>query len=199
MLADMDFDGRADPIIYRPSTGTWYWLKSSVGYSQFGTVQWGDPSQGDVPLIADFDGDGKADPVVWRASTGWWFALLSSSNYTTDFERWWGNPALGDIPFIGDFDGDRLPDLAFYRSTTGAWAWLTSTTGYTYANAQSLTWGAPSLGDVPMLGDFDGDGKSDLTVFRPSVGGWYPLLSSTGWTKFSTGTLGGPGDIVMVR
>ena len=32
-LADMDGDGKADPVVWRPSTSEWFWLKSSVGYS----------------------------------------------------------------------------------------------------------------------------------------------------------------------
>ena len=31
-----------------------------------------------------------------------------------------------------------------------------------------------------MRGDFDGDGKTDITVYRPSTGIWYTQFSSSG-------------------
>jgi hypothetical protein len=39
-------------------------------------------------------------------------------------------------------------------------------------------WGnSPAL---PVPGDYDGDGQTDLAVFRPSTGYWWVLQSSTG-------------------
>ncbi len=34
--------------------------------------------------------------------------------------------------------------------------------------------------DKPVVVDYDGDGRSDLAVFRPSTGFWYILRSSDG-------------------
>jgi spore coat protein A, manganese oxidase len=40
-------------------------------------------------------------------------------------------------------------------------------------------WGSPADGDVPVPGDYDGDRKTDLCVFRPANGTWFIRESST--------------------
>ena len=34
--------------------------------------------------------------------------------------------------------------------------------------------------DVPVPGDYDGDGKTDVAVWRPNEGNWYARRSSNG-------------------
>ncbi|MCA1609198.1 MAG: FG-GAP repeat protein [Acidobacteria bacterium] len=41
---------------------------------------------------------------------------------------------------------------------------------------------------MPTTGDFDGDGRYDLAVFRPSDGNWYILQSQAGYTFRAFGT-----------
>ncbi|MGC2236035.1 MAG: VCBS repeat-containing protein [Pyrinomonadaceae bacterium] len=48
-------------------------------------------------------------------------------------------------------------------------------------------------GDVPVPGDFDGDGKTDFSIFRPSANEWWILRSSD--TTYTTYNFGANGDI----
>jgi uncharacterized delta-60 repeat protein len=74
---------------------------------------------------------------------------------------------------VSDFNGDGQSDPAVFQSD-GTWQRLTITNGST----SSRQWGLST--DTIVPGDYDGDGLTDLAVFRPSEGNWYILNSSNG-------------------
>jgi FG-GAP-like repeat len=59
-------------------------------------------------------------------------------------------------------------------------------------NGLDVCYGVRTTGRYPISGDYDGDGRANLAVFRPSNGTWY-VLPSTG--QMSVQAFGQSGDI----
>lgn len=180
--ADYIGDFACELAYFRPSTGTWYIVRSFWGSGQdVLTVRWG--AAGDIPVPGDFNGDGKADPAVFRPSEGIWYIYhIADGSYTI---LKWGID--GDEPVVGDYDGDGTDDIAVFRPSTGDWWILRSSDG----GYSSVHFGM--TGDIPVQEDYDGDGKFDIAVYRPSTGIWYRINSSD--ISFSAFQWGLPGDI----
>ena len=183
LTGDIDGDGVNDLIVWRPSNGYWYILKSTTSYdrNQAIRIQWG--TSGDKPLVGDVDGDGKGDLIIWRPSNGYWYILLSSKGYSASYALriQWGSGSLGDIPLIGRIDGDSKGEIIIWRPSNGYWYILKSSANYDPAQALRIQWG--TSGDIPLIGDIDGDSVSDLIVWRPSNGYWYILKSTTSYDR----------------
>jgi hypothetical protein len=171
--------------------------KSSSNYGSFIFVQWG--ALGDVPIIADFDADGKADIGFYR--NGLWGVLKSSQGYSTQSPQFfsWGGAELQ--PIIGDFDGDGKADIGYIvppgNGQSATYAILRSSTGYSFAAGQPLfvPAGFPSIGDTPVVGDFDGDGKADPGLWRASQAAWIIPRSSSNYTSYLFSSWGQTGDV----
>jgi hypothetical protein len=190
LLADLDGDGKADLVLWRPATGTWHWLTSSSGYEQSaaGSVEVRDRVVGDVPLVGDIDGDGKADLILWRASTGAWSWLTSSSGYRQagGLMPAPGGDALVRVPLLGDVDADGRAELIVWSMPAGGGAridWAAASGGA----KGFLSWSDRQTGDVPMLADVDRDRKADPIAWRPGSGTWAWLTSSSGYSAAASG------------
>lgn len=141
------------------------------------------------PAILDFDGDTRTDYVVARDSNGvtvggfiqWFVSLNGTSSF---FQQDWGLVENDDFAF-GDYDGDGKTDFGVWRKVPAGFdASLAAPEGgvqatFYYVNSSNGTIVTDPLGlstDEAVVGDYNGDGKSDTAVMRNNGNGttsWY--------------------------
>ncbi len=162
--------------------------------SQVGTFsRWGDYSSMTVDPVDDC--------TFWYTQE--YYSTTASFAWRTRF----GNfkyPTC--VPYSGamfDPDHDGRTDSTIYRTSNNVFYIAgtgggTSIAGPTPAVAGTSTkWGVP--GDIDVMGDYDGDGKADIAVWRPSTGAWFIIQSLTNTVRVTVwGTAGDipmPGDV----
>ena len=214
VVGDYDGDGMADPAVYRceslaPLGGpvgqcTFYYAGSAGSGITF--VPWGFNAQ---PYPGDFDGDGSFDFCAYQTAPGTMtatgapngqYVLLRSSDGGVEYINY---GLIGDTLVPGDYDGDGQTDFMNLRldgsppppyrqngfvggSGQVQWYLLERDGGGT--GAGFIPWGfvgLPGYQEQLAHGDYDGDGSTDIGIYRnslvdPNDSFFYILRSSDG-------------------
>ncbi|MDQ4123693.1 MAG: VCBS repeat-containing protein [Acidobacteriota bacterium] len=204
--ADYDGDGRDDPTVVRRVNNRWNWYFLRSSNNTLGAVVFGIGDGSlleDVPLAgADYTGDGRAEIGVIRPNLfgGDTYLIGDSNTGAVVMGRLWGE-LFTDVFMTGDYLGDNRADFAVWRGIT---SFLGTGNGFWYIqenggnNRVFVQFGIPSsqeqINDIPVCGDYNGDGKSDIAVYRYTNNTFYwlnsPSLSNVGGQQF-----GQPGDL----
>ena len=136
----------------------------------------------DQTLVGDFNGVGFDQAVTTRTIAGALQWLGDSDRDTTDEYRFRFGLA-GDRSLIGDLNGDGYDDVVAVRSSGGFRDWYVHyaspgatpfpTDDSTVTVNASFTFGLDT--DIPVIGDFNGDGRADVAAVRAGGGTftWY--------------------------
>lgn len=91
----------------------------------------------------------------------------------------------GDTFVVGDFSGDGRDDVAIFReiNPTTIKVWVTNSKGTAFTYSHTWREDIGNAGDTFYSGDFNGDGKDDIAVFREIT----PTTIKV-WVAYSKGT-----------
>ncbi|HXG86466.1 MAG TPA: VCBS repeat-containing protein [Pyrinomonadaceae bacterium] len=202
--ADYDGDGRDDLTVVRDGGANlvWFILRSSngtVAVVNFGLPGFtADTGRGDIPIAgADYNGDGRADITVIRPNPngGDTYLVGDVNTGALILSAQWGEFDT-DFYVVGDYLGDRRADFAVYRAfqggTNGTW-FIRENGGSGFVTRQFGLTSLASVTDRPICGDYNGDGKQDIAIYRSSSSNFF-WLNSPNFDTFSGQQFGQPDD-----
>ena len=94
---------------------------------------------------------------------------------------------------VGDWNGDGIDTPGVFRPSTGSWLLADGTNVDDSTPPASFQFSFGQAGDLPIAGDFDGNGLDGVAVFRPSTGQFFLNdfnISTIGNAFFSFGQNG---------
>ncbi len=161
IVDDYDGDGKSDVAVYRSGAQSIFFYKTAAGgptiYNPWGIA-------GDVAAPGDYDGDRKADLAVIRNEGGLarHYHLRSTQGFVTVQFGLFTDKFVG-----GDFDGDNKSDISAIRSNGAVLDWyILRSSNLALITSQSLNGYGASATDIVVPGDYDGDNRTDLAVWR---------------------------------
>jgi len=159
--------------VFRPSThtfyldangnGTWNGALLDRAYN-FGLT-------GDLPVTGDWNLDGRTDIGAFRPSTHV-FHLDANGNGTWNgpvIDRAYNFGLTGDLPVSGDWNLDGRTDIGVFRPSTHTFYLDADGNGTWNGALLDRAYNFGLTGDLPVSGDWNLDGRTDIGVFRPST------------------------------
>jgi hypothetical protein len=149
---------------------------TSLGYAMFGGAAYASAS----------NAAGSTTPGLARLSGStrtWYLTNVATGTGVTDQMVTWSGQLSGDVPLVGDWNGDGKDTPGIARFSGSTWTfYLTNRATGTGVTDQMVTWSGTLASDVPLVGDWNGDGKDTpgLARLSGSTRTWYLTNVATG-------------------
>jgi hypothetical protein len=210
VVGDWNSSGKTKVGLFVPETSEWFLDANGNGIWEDCGVDACVKSFGqrtDLPAVGQWTTIPGDSIGVFRPSEKKWY-LDINRNGVLDGCRKEECPSFniyvkGDLPVTGDWTGSGTTQLGLFRPSTGEW-FLSRNGNRSWNNCKKdtcITNFVGEAGDLPVIGDWNGTGRSKIGVFRPTTGEWF--LDSNGNGKWDDGidlylSYGGPGDVPVV-
>jgi hypothetical protein len=122
---------------------------------------------GDSPIAGDWNGNGADRPGLYRRSNGRVYIRNSLTSGFADSEFWFGTS--GDIPVVGDFNGNGRDTVSIFRPSQQRFYIINQLPGQGGAPMAEYSYLYGIGGDLPLVGDWNGDDVDSPGVFRAGV------------------------------
>ena len=147
-------------------------------------------------FVAKLDAAFPVTLGVYRASTGQFFLAETNTSDLPGPDDQLGGAA--SLPVVGDWNGDGREDIGVFDQTVWTLE-VAATAGLfhtDYVPFATIAFGG--VGDLPIVGDWDGDGVDTIGVYRPSDATFLLRNSNTAGNPDLVAAFGFPTAIPLV-
>ena len=129
-------------------------------------ISWSTFQASEKPIYGDWNGDGKMKVGVYNNGT--WLLDYNGNGVwdgpTIDKAIFWSTGQSTDVPVLGDWNGDGRTKIGIYNN--GTWILDYNGNGVWEGPAvdKTIYWSTGQAGEVPVVGDWNGDGKTKIGV-----------------------------------
>lgn len=175
VVGDWDGDGKTELGLYRNGrwyldlngNGTWDGTPTDKQINSFGTAT-------DIPLVGDWNGDGISEVGYYRPSTmNFYLDVNGNGLWDAGVDRQTQLGLSGDQPVVGDWTGDGIDKIGVFRPSDRRWYLDANNNGLYDAGIDLLRGIFGASTDIPVAGDWTGDGIDKIGVYRPANRMWY--------------------------
>jgi hypothetical protein len=173
VAGDWDGDGEDSTGWFRQSDGTFHITNDNKAPRTFAAFSIGVTGSGIFPVAGDWDGDGE-DTVGWFRQSDGSFHLSNDLLGGASSSAFVGAATgAGIIPVAGDWDGDKADSVGWFRQSDGSFHLRNALSNGTSDYAFTLAPGTTTGSILPVIGDWNGDGKDSAGWWNRSDSGFH--------------------------